>query len=76
MRRNATLAEDFTRRHKVPCWYLDAEALINNPEVTAVYIATPTSSHREYTRLAARAAKPVYVEKPMTRNYIVGSRTN
>ena len=31
----------------------------------AVYIATPPSSHKEYTLQAARAGKPVYVEKPM-----------
>jgi predicted dehydrogenase len=33
--------------------------------VDAVYVATPPSSHAEYTRLAAGAGKPVYVEKPM-----------
>lgn len=69
MRRDAALAEDYARRHGVPKWYSDAQALIDDPEVTAIYIATPPGSHLEYTRLAAQAGKPVYVEKPMARNF-------
>lgn len=69
MRRNRDLAEDYARRHSVPAWYDSAEALINDPEVDAVYIATPPSSHKEYTLITAKAGKPVYVEKPMALNY-------
>ncbi len=65
MRRDAALAEDYAKRHNVPKWYSNAEDLINDPEVDAVYIATPPSSHKEYTILCAKAGKPVYVEKPM-----------
>jgi 1,5-anhydro-D-fructose reductase (1,5-anhydro-D-mannitol-forming) len=69
MRRTAALAEDYARRHAVPAWYSDAEALVNDPTVDAVYVATPPSSHREYTLLAARHHKPVYVEKPMAMSH-------
>jgi predicted dehydrogenase len=69
MRRDAALAEDYARRHGVPKWYADAEALIRDPEVDAVYIATPPASHREYVLACAAASKPVYVEKPMALNY-------
>ena len=69
MRRNSDLARDYARRHGVPRWYDDARALIGDAEVDAVYVATPPSSHREYTLLAAEAGKPVYVEKPMARSY-------
>lgn len=69
MRRNGRLAEDYARRHGVPKWYDNAGALINDPDVHAVYIATPPSSHKEYTLLAAGAGKPVYVEKPMALHY-------
>ncbi len=69
MRRNKNLAEDYAKRHNVPRWYDDAEKLINDPEVNAVYIATPPSTHKEYTLLVAKAGKPVYVEKPMACNY-------
>ncbi len=69
MRRNAELAKDYATRHNVPNWYDDASALINDPEVDAVYIATPPLNHKEYVLKAARAGKPVYVEKPMAMNY-------
>lgn len=68
MRRDAALAEDYARRHGVPRWYRRAEDLINDPEVDAVYIATPPAQHHPYTLLAAQAGKPVYVEKPMALN--------
>ena len=69
MRRNGALAADYARRHRVPRWYDDARALVADPEVDAVYVATPPSSHLEYALLAARAGKPVYVEKPMARDH-------
>ncbi len=69
MRRNAAKAEDYARRHGVPRWYSRAEDLIHDPEVNAIYIATPPESHLAYTRLALEAGKPVYVEKPMTLNF-------
>ena len=68
MRRNAVLAEDYARRHGVPKWFSDADALINDPDVDAVYIATPPGSHLEYALRVAAAGKPAYVEKPMARN--------
>lgn len=65
MRRTGSLAADYARRHGVPRWYDDAEALVRDDEVDAVYVATPPSSHREYALLCASVGKPVYVEKPM-----------
>src|ERR1700732_4083626 len=69
MRRDAVKAQDYARRHQVPRWYDDASQLINDPEVNAIYIATPPSSHEAYTIAAINAGKPVYVEKPMANNY-------
>ncbi|HEX9116922.1 MAG TPA: Gfo/Idh/MocA family oxidoreductase [Anaerolineae bacterium] len=69
MRRNAALAEDYARRHGVPRWYADAAQLIHDPEVDAVYVATPPSSHKEYVLACAAAGKPVYVEKPMALDF-------
>ena len=68
MRRNGDLARDYASRHEVPAWYDSAEALVADPRVDAVYVATPPASHKEYTLLAAKAGKPVYVEKPMALN--------
>lgn len=68
MRRNALAAEDYAKRHGVQKWYTDAASLINDPEVNAVYIATPPGSHAELAQLVSDAGKPCYVEKPMARN--------
>ncbi|RZK72850.1 MAG: Gfo/Idh/MocA family oxidoreductase [Pedobacter sp.] len=68
MRRDPVKAEDYARRHGVARWYSDAEALINDSEVNAIYIATPPLYHEEYTEMALAKGKPVYVEKPMTLN--------
>ncbi len=69
MRRDGQKAQDYAERHKVARWYDDADKLINDPQVNAIYIATPPSSHAEYTIKAAKANKPVYVEKPMAANW-------
>jgi predicted dehydrogenase len=68
MRRNAAKAQDYARRHGVPLWYDNAEALLANPDITSVYIATPPASHKEYTIAALEAGKNVYVEKPVALN--------
>ncbi len=68
MRRNGAKAKDYAERHGVPRWYDNANELINDPEVNAIYIATPPSSHEAYAIAAITAGKPVYVEKPMALN--------
>ena len=67
MRRSGDKAADYAKRHGVPKWFDNADELIHDPEVDAVYIATPPDSHRDYTLRVAAAGKPVYVEKPMAR---------
>ncbi len=69
MRRNREKAADYARRHGVGKFYSDAGALIGDPEVEAVYIATPPSSHASLTLQALEKGKPVYVEKPMAASY-------
>ncbi|WP_412465422.1 Gfo/Idh/MocA family protein [Pedobacter sp. KLB.chiD] len=66
MRRDGAKAADYAQRHHVPKWYDDADQLINDPEVNAIYVATPPLQHEAYTIQALKAGKPVYVEKPMT----------
>ncbi|WP_319561689.1 Gfo/Idh/MocA family oxidoreductase [Marispirochaeta sp.] len=58
-------AADFARRHNVPKWYTDPQRLIDDPEVDAVYVATPPYLHRTYAEASMLAGKPVLVEKPM-----------
>ncbi len=69
MRRNLNLAKDYALRHNVENYYSDATELLNNPEINAVYIATPPESHARYAIEAMKAGKAVYVEKPMARTY-------
>ncbi|HEY7088365.1 MAG TPA: Gfo/Idh/MocA family oxidoreductase [Tepidisphaeraceae bacterium] len=69
MRRDGKRAEDYARRHEVRRWYDDADKLIADPEVDAVYIATPPGAHLDYALRVAAAGKPCYVEKPMARSH-------
>lgn len=65
MRRDAGKAADYASRHQVPVWYSDADTLINDPDIDAVYIATPPDSHLFYALKVAAAGKICCVEKPM-----------
>ena len=69
MRRTGRLAADYAQRHGVARWYNDARHLIADPDVNAIYVATPPSTHQAYTLQALAAGKPVYVEKPMAMNH-------
>jgi predicted dehydrogenase len=65
MRRDAAEAERFARDYGVERWYTDARALVSDPSIDAVFIATPPSSHAELTALAAEHGKHVICEKPI-----------
>ncbi len=69
MRRDETKVKDYATRHGISKWYTSADELINDPEVNAIYIATPPNAHLPLAKLAAAAGKPVYVEKPMARTH-------
>lgn len=68
MRRNGEKARDFAERHNVPYWYDDAGQILNHPDINAVYIATPPSSHVDYAIRAIHEGKDVYLEKPLARS--------
>lgn len=76
MSRTAEKARSYAERHGVPRWYTDAQTLIDDPEVNAIYIATPPSSHATYSIMAMKAGKPVYVEKPLAASYDECARVN
>lgn len=69
MRRDATKAADYAKRHKVPNWYANAELLISDPRVNAIYVATPPDTHAYYAKKAIEAGKAVYIEKPMCKTF-------
>ena len=68
MSRTLEKAIDYSKRHNVPKVFKTADELISDPEINAIYVATPPSSHAEYAIKAMEAGKPVYVEKPMAAN--------
>ena len=69
MRRDAEKAKDFAERHKVSHWTTDAAEVIENPEIDAIYIATPPNSHKFYALQVAALGKPCCIEKPMAPSY-------
>ncbi|MBP5392185.1 MAG: Gfo/Idh/MocA family oxidoreductase [Bacteroidaceae bacterium] len=76
MSRSKEKASSYAERHNIPRWYTDAQQLISDPEVNAIYIATPPSSHATYAIMAMKAGKPVYVEKPLASSYLDCQRIN
>ena len=76
MSRNQEKAKSYAQRHNIPRWYTDAQELVDDPEVNAVYIATPPSSHATYAIMAMKSGKPVYVEKPLAASYPDCQRIN
>ena len=63
MSRDKDKAQAYAKERGIPRWYTDAQELINDKEVNAVYIATPPSSHATYAIMSMKAGKPVYIEK-------------
>jgi predicted dehydrogenase len=69
VRRDRVKAEDYARRHGIPRFYSNAGELIHDPEVDAVYVATPPSTHLPLALQVAETGKPCLVEKPMALNH-------
>lgn len=69
MRRNAELAKDYAKRHHVGKYYSNADALINDDSIDAIYIATPPDSHKLYALRVAEAGKICCIEKPLAPSY-------
>ncbi|MBS1210301.1 MAG: putative dehydrogenase [Proteobacteria bacterium] len=63
------MSQSYASRHGVPKVYASAEELVRDPEIDAVYIATPPVLHKSLSLLAAQAGKHVYVEKPMAMRF-------
>jgi 1,5-anhydro-D-fructose reductase (1,5-anhydro-D-mannitol-forming) len=65
MRRDLNKAKDFAQRHRIEQFTDNADELINDPDIEAIYIATPPNNHLEYALKVAEAGKICCVEKPM-----------
>ncbi|WP_309613303.1 Gfo/Idh/MocA family oxidoreductase [Flavobacterium sp.] len=69
MRRDVDKLKDYAHRHSIAKYYSSAEELITNPDIDAVYIATPPDSHKYYALKVAAAGKPCCIEKPLASCY-------
>ena len=66
--RSQDTADRFANQFGIEARHPSYEALVADPAVDAIYVATPHPSHRENAILALRAGKPVLVEKPFAMN--------
>ncbi|MFV5700380.1 Gfo/Idh/MocA family protein [Flavobacterium sp. XS2P12] len=69
MRRDAGKASDYAKRHGIDKFYTNGDDLINDPEIDAIYIATPPDTHKYYGLKVAQAGKICCIEKPLAPNY-------
>lgn len=69
MRRDADKAADYAKRHGIQKYYTNADDLINDTEIDAIYIATPPDTHKYYGLKVALAGKICCIEKPLAPNY-------
>ena len=69
MRRDAEKAADYAKRHNISKYYSNADDLINDPEIDAIYIATPPDTHHFYGLKVALAGKICCIEKPLAPSY-------
>lgn len=66
--RSAQRAEAYAQEFDVAHTHTSYEALVTDPDVDIVYIASPHSEHLDHARLALSAGKPVLVEKAFARS--------
>lgn len=59
------LAIAVAAKYKIQHWYTNAADLLKQPDIQAVYIASPNNFHKEQVVAAAQAGKHVLVEKPI-----------
>lgn len=67
--RTRSKAEDWVARHGVGMVYENVEALLADPMIDIVYVATTPDCHKELAIACANAGKHCYVEKPIAMSY-------
>jgi D-xylose 1-dehydrogenase (NADP+, D-xylono-1,5-lactone-forming) len=66
--RDAARAEAYANQHGIERAHGSYEALLDDPEVDAVYISLPNSMHVDWSVRALEAGKNVLCEKPLSRH--------
>src|SRR3954468_9402059 len=65
---NPSNSDQIAQQFKVPRAYCRDEELLDDPDVEAVYIASPVQHHARQIKLCADAGKHILCEKPLTRD--------
>ena len=66
--RDMPSAEAFAAKYGIARAHGSYEALVDDPDLDAIYVLLPTSFHGRWTRAALAAGKHVLCEKPFTAN--------
>ena len=66
--RKLSTARNFAAKHRLPRFYASYQELVNDPDIDAIYVATPHILHCENTLMALKAGKAVLCEKPFSIN--------
>ena len=58
-------AKGLAEKYGIPAWSTDYMDIVNNPEIDAVLVCSPTPTHADISIAAMEAGKHVFCEKPV-----------
>eukprot|EP00808_Paulinella_micropora_P007028 g75287.t1 len=67
-------AQAFAKQFNIPRAYGDSSSLAHDPDVDAVYVATPQGTHLLYADLLVKSGKPALFEAPLGRSLVEAER--
>lgn len=71
--RSQEKADAFAQAWDIPTAHGSYEALVSDPDLDVIYVATPHNLHFDHAKLALEAGKHVFIEKPMAMNHAQGA---